>query len=63
LSDACSEIQSEATYLNLNLMGRWNKLLKLRGGLFKSWSGDICHKDIGTFLGEEDTCFEADTTM
>ena len=38
-------------------------MLELSQSFLESWSRDVCHKDIGTFLGEENTCLEANTTM
>jgi hypothetical protein len=49
--------------LNINPVSGRNKLLKLGRSLVETCSGNVCHQDIGTFLGEEDACFEADTTM
>jgi hypothetical protein len=43
-------------------VGRWYQLFKFGRSFLESWSRDVCHKDIGTFFGEENACFEADTT-
>jgi hypothetical protein len=49
--------------LNIDLVSRGYQLPKLGRCFLESWGGDICHKDIGTFLGEENACFETDTTV
>jgi hypothetical protein len=49
--------------LNINLVSRGYQLPKLGRCFLERWGGDICHKDIGTFLGEENACFETDTTV
>jgi hypothetical protein len=50
-----------SSYLTFNLMSRWDKLLELGRRLLESGCRDISHKDVGTFFGEEDACFESDT--
>jgi hypothetical protein len=61
-SVAHRNVQRKDDYLNLNLVGRWYQLFKFGRSFLESWSRDVCHKDIGTFFGEENACFEADTT-
>jgi hypothetical protein len=43
-------------------MSGWDKLLELGRSLLKSGCRNISHEDISTFFGEEDACFESDTT-
>lgn len=49
--------------MNINFVSRGYQLLKLGGCFLESWGRDICHKDIGSFLGKENACFETDTTV
>jgi hypothetical protein len=50
------------TYSGFDLMGGWYKLLEFCGSLFKSWSRDIGHENIGTFFCEENACLETNST-
>ena len=51
-----------STYVNLDFASGGDELLELGRGLIKGWFGDIGHEHAGTFFGEEDACFETNTT-
>jgi hypothetical protein len=54
-------MKSEISYLSVNLVSGWDKLLELGRSLLESRCRDISHKDVGTFFGKEDACFKSDT--
>ena len=49
-------------YLDVNFVGGGYELLEFRGCFVQSWGRDVGHKDVGAFFGEENTCFETNST-